>query len=602
MIPKRQDSTAILSDPAFDEAYFDLIRYAETRCRDAAEAEEVVSDTVLSLVQDVRAGRVIENLPGYLRVVFARRHSDYLRRKYRERVVTPDDGTVLLQIPDDHDPDALAKTVCEAEAVRRALARLSALYREVVYRHYMRGESVESIAAALGVPAGTVKSRLSDGRARMRGTVEAHLTDGISPKTRPVAPKAMNESRHNTRTSAIPSPDTRPYAELSYAPKTMSIAIWGNVSSRGEPFCYLNSLLAQNILILAYEKPISIRELSASLDTATAFVEHEVDCLVEGELLGRTAGGLVYTRMFLQSYEQSFGDIPAQEALAGELAPTLWRVIETHTAALWEDECSATRAYSEKQTATFRLFLANQAMSRLLFHAPELQDASAADVAPLPRPNSGWWLATGTVYAHGIRCAARSDTEHPYDASGPVQVGIGKGCRDAYMYDYQSCFGDTHWAYPAMPGRPSLQGMLSLYASLFNEEIQVQQDRLCECIPDLEVLRILHRGEDGLIRPDIPGMTFDEWSRWESALQRALPELVRELAAPLVALRNRTVNAVPSHVDGRAHYLHASAFGCLIPATMRALCDQSLIPHVEMGKTPVIFVVYRAPEGGNPTP
>jgi hypothetical protein len=40
--------THILHTPAFEEAYLELTRYAYTRTRNAAEAGEVVSDTVLS--------------------------------------------------------------------------------------------------------------------------------------------------------------------------------------------------------------------------------------------------------------------------------------------------------------------------------------------------------------------------------------------------------------------------------------------------------------------------------------------------------------------------------------------------------------------------
>ncbi len=236
-MPKYEKApTDILTDPAFDEAYLALCRYARTRCRTSDEADEVVSDTVLSLVQAVRAGQEIENLAGYLRVIFARRHSDYLRRKYRDRCVTPDDGTLLAKLPDDYDPDALPEALREAEAVRRAIARLSALYREVVYRHYMRGESVEHIARALEVPVGTVKSRLFDGRSHMRGTVEAHLAEGsVPPKsTKAVAGKAMNEQKRSTRTSDLPTQDTRPYAELAPTRPKPSASVFGGMTAVAE--------------------------------------------------------------------------------------------------------------------------------------------------------------------------------------------------------------------------------------------------------------------------------------------------------------------------------------------------------------------------------
>ena len=222
--------TDILHTPAFEEAYLELTRYAYTRTRNAAEADEVVSDTVLSWMQDLRSGKVIENLPGYLRTVFDRRLCDYQRRRYRREVEFSDDGTVLDTIPDDSDPDAWRQSVKEAEAVRKAIGRLAAIYREVVYRHYMKGQGVEEITKALGVPVGTVKSRLSDGRGQMKETVTKALREGDHPTAVRAAGEAMQKEQKNF------TADTRPYGEVSYAPKRVTIGIWGNTSQKGGAF------------------------------------------------------------------------------------------------------------------------------------------------------------------------------------------------------------------------------------------------------------------------------------------------------------------------------------------------------------------------------
>lgn len=314
-----QQAEDILHTPAFDEAYLELTRYAYTRARNAAEADEVVSDTVLVWMQDLRAGKRIENTTGYLRTVFERRLCDYLRRKYRREVEMSDDGAILETIPDDTNPEEWEHFLREAEAVRRAIGRLTVIYREVVYRHYVKGQGVETIAEALGVPVGTVKSRLSDGRGQMKEIVEKHLQGGSIPPSVRAAGEAMEKEQKNF------TADTRPYSEVSYAPKQVTVAIWGNGSRKNEPWCYIKSLVAQNILVLAYEKPISLRDLSAALGIPTPYVEHEVDQLVKGEMLGRTPGGLVYTRIFMQTEEDGFGDVGAQEALAAEIAPVIWR-------------------------------------------------------------------------------------------------------------------------------------------------------------------------------------------------------------------------------------------------------------------------------------
>ena len=585
--PSTHPITDMLDTPAFDEAYLELTRYAYTRARNAAEADEVVSDTVLAWMQDLRAGKCIENTAGYLRTVFERRLCDYLRRKYRREVELSDDGTILETIPDDTYPEERQQMLLEEEAVRKALGRLAAIYREVVYRHYVKGQRVETIAKALGVPVGTVKSRLSDGRGQMKETVTRHLQGETTPPSVRAAGEAMQKEQKNF------TADTRPYSEVSYAPKRVSIGIWGNVSQKGEPFCYVESLIAQNILVLAYEKPISIRDLSAALGIPTPYVEYEVDILVRGEMMGRTPGGLVYTRIFMQTEEEGLGDVEAQEALAAEIAPALWRVMEEGLAHLWEDETSATRTYSLKQTATFRLMLANQMIGNLLF-SPEM-NMREPDMTPPPRPNGGCWLATGTVYEYGTELNA-----HKYSCSGPVRINYVKPpqregelpMQMAMMMDYQSLFGTTHWNYGRMKYSFGLNEILKLYASFMTDTVKPADHRIFELIPEFEKMRILRRDDGDEIRLDIPAMTLVEWDRWEAALRSLVPAAMEAVGGPIKALIGRTVNRVPDHVDGRTAYLHTGAMGCLIPATMKAMAESGCIPDVVMGETPVILVVY----------
>ena len=73
---------------------------------------------------------------------------------------------------DDLDERYLASE--EAAAVRRELNFLAHITRETLMRYYVRGESVKQIAEALGIPEGTVKSRLSRARAQLKAILSAH--------------------------------------------------------------------------------------------------------------------------------------------------------------------------------------------------------------------------------------------------------------------------------------------------------------------------------------------------------------------------------------------------------------------------------------------
>ncbi len=53
--------------------------------------------------------------------------------------------------------------------------------------------------------------------------------------------------------------------------------------------------LTQNVLILAYEKPVTETELAKALGTPTAFIEPIIEKMIAGELMKRTDSGKVYT-------------------------------------------------------------------------------------------------------------------------------------------------------------------------------------------------------------------------------------------------------------------------------------------------------------------
>lgn len=76
-------------------------------------------------------------------------------RAAQARPVLVHDDPVLLETPAE---DELERAV-QAWHVAEALARLTPEHREVLVQAHWLGRSVAEIAAALGVPAGTVKSR-----------------------------------------------------------------------------------------------------------------------------------------------------------------------------------------------------------------------------------------------------------------------------------------------------------------------------------------------------------------------------------------------------------------------------------------------------------
>lgn len=145
--------------------YYDyLIRLANSKCDSRSDAEDLVSDTVLAAIVYLKKGGSIDHPKTWLSNVLAHKHNERLRKKYRSPITVCLDDIQSLAI-EDKDDDLSEE---EQAAVRKELNYLSYINREVMVRFYYGNQSVEEIAEALGVPKGTVKSRLFAGRDQIK--------------------------------------------------------------------------------------------------------------------------------------------------------------------------------------------------------------------------------------------------------------------------------------------------------------------------------------------------------------------------------------------------------------------------------------------------
>jgi len=77
----------------------------------------------------------------------------------------------------EHTPESILLRQFDQEMVRKAIDELPVLYREALLLYEMEEMSYQEIVAALGVPIGTVMSRLSRARRMLRDNVR-RLQDG----------------------------------------------------------------------------------------------------------------------------------------------------------------------------------------------------------------------------------------------------------------------------------------------------------------------------------------------------------------------------------------------------------------------------------------
>ncbi|MGC5075796.1 sigma-70 family RNA polymerase sigma factor [Agrococcus sp. DT81.2] len=152
---------ATLLGALYDAHAAPVWRYVVHLTGDRAGADDVVQETLL---RAWRTPRILED-PATARawMFTVARHLviDESRSARRRHEV------LLPETPERESPDA-TDALFEAMLVEEALAGLSVEHRAVIVRAYYGGRSVASIAEELGIPQGTVKSRLHYGLRALR--------------------------------------------------------------------------------------------------------------------------------------------------------------------------------------------------------------------------------------------------------------------------------------------------------------------------------------------------------------------------------------------------------------------------------------------------
>ena len=138
-----------------------LLAAATLMCRSDADAEEIVFRTFEQAVKKIRQFKPTGDFYKWLYTIMLNFRRMDVRRKGPDVVAF---GTTadLPEVPIASFVDVVS--AANAEEVRVAVQGLSEVHREVTVLRYFEGRTVEEIAEMLGVPVGTVKSRLHHAR------------------------------------------------------------------------------------------------------------------------------------------------------------------------------------------------------------------------------------------------------------------------------------------------------------------------------------------------------------------------------------------------------------------------------------------------------
>ncbi len=268
------------------------------KCGNSTDAEDLASDISLNVLAALTKETVPDHFSAWVWRIARNRYAAFAGRRHEEneRLVSlpkNEDGEDI-DLPDDTCiEDAYIEEEISREnlaRMRRTLAFIREDYRNILVAYYIEDKKVEDIAAMLGVPKGTVTSKLF--------------------RSRQLLKEGMTMARE--------------FGKRSYNPENIGYMMNGRDGKNGEPYSIVNRLIVKNILLAAYEKPLTAEEISIEIGVALPYTQAELDDLVENTLMKKVDGKYA-ARLFIMSNE-------AQEKQAESLiriaAPLTVKAIE----------------------------------------------------------------------------------------------------------------------------------------------------------------------------------------------------------------------------------------------------------------------------------
>jgi RNA polymerase sigma-70 factor (ECF subfamily) len=134
--------------------------------RDSELARDAVQEALVRSWRDLPTLRDVERFDSWLHRLLVNACLDLVRRRRRRAVEVE---LTLLHVPSSAD---FSGGVVDRDLLDRALRALDPDWRAIVVLHYYLGMPLPEVAASLGIPLGTAKSRLHRSIGVLRTTVE----------------------------------------------------------------------------------------------------------------------------------------------------------------------------------------------------------------------------------------------------------------------------------------------------------------------------------------------------------------------------------------------------------------------------------------------
>lgn len=239
-----------------------IFRFCMSKLYDKQEAEDLTNDIICEILKSAHNLKNDEAFYGFMWKIAENQFRMHIRKK--KLVNMPFKDNVMGTYFDFVDEQLMENELLQR--LRRELSLLSKNYREVTVAYYIEGQTCSEIAENLNLSLEMVKYYLFKARKQMK--------EGIDME--------------------------RKYGEKSYNPGTLKLDFWGGKNYYGN-LC--DRRLPANIVLCAYEKPLTLKELSIELGVAVPYIEDEIEILMNNGNIIKKIGNKYQTNIVIFSDE-----------------------------------------------------------------------------------------------------------------------------------------------------------------------------------------------------------------------------------------------------------------------------------------------------------
>ena len=407
-------------------------------------------------------------------------------------------------------PDFTVSWADEAEAeqqlrwLHEKITRLSHLHREIMILYYVDQLSQRQISEKLHLPQSTVRWYLFDTRRKLR------------------------EEKKNME-----------HTHYTYRPQRLSMGVNGIVVPELATNRIRENLLMQNILIACYQEPKAPQEIADHLGVACAYIEHELEWLLEQEFVTASKGK--YATSFLIRTSRQEDDVS--------------RLFEKHKPDL-TDKIVQYLKDNESRIRAIGFVGSDRPMEKLLwlllYHFT--QQYVQFEMPPRPiRPDGGQYWPLGHV---------RNDSR--------------EGLRSSWAYNGSMHINDFFWFGLYTFGQSEIENLMDAYTPYWHDLreflkklIRNHFDEACITENEKEKLAILiEKGfvlkTNGQLRPNFVIFTPDQYTLLRQRIFRPLAQQLRPALQALTRdMEDLCRSSLPRHLNHLSPLLLAQSLSSL---------------------------------------